>query len=63
MLFVTYQPFDFNRYCAESHIGNTVTILEKAPFTDKWVVGAYNADGHWEQWTSHVDELDGFDGV
>lgn len=62
-MFVTYQPFEFNITSNESHIGNTVSILKRTPFTGKWGVGAYTPNGDWEEWTAHVDELDGFDGM
>ena len=62
-MFITYQPFPENAQGNEAHIGNTVSILKKEKFPNKFMVGAYKADGNWEEWVAHVDELDGFEGV
>ena len=61
-MFVTYQS-KMDSSCNTEHNGNTVSILKHAGFENKWIVGAYTSNGDWEEWTAHVDELNGFDGA
>lgn len=60
-MFVIYKALEDDSPNAV-HNGTTVSILREDRFPDEYVVGAYNAAGHWEEWVAHVMELKGFDG-